>query len=133
MYFLLQQKLNFHSHQSCCKYPHLLSKILGLYSQNIKGTSQIKLTLKISPTNLGAVLQTFSRYDYTIDEIFSDDEISNQNQDRYEKSGGKAYETIMLWKMSLATFTNMFLVLIIQTIGMLCAIQSAEECQTHIG
>tara|TARA_B110000046_G_scaffold178656_1_gene206759 strand:+ start:182 stop:844 length:663 start_codon:yes stop_codon:yes gene_type:complete len=60
------------------------SKILGLYSQNIKGTSQIKLTLKISPTNLGAVLQTFSRYDYTIDEIFSDDEISNQNQDRYD-------------------------------------------------
>jgi len=60
------------------------SKILGLYSQNIKGTTQIKLTLKISPTNLGAVLQTFSRYDYTIDEIFSDDEISNQNQDRYD-------------------------------------------------
>jgi hypothetical protein len=60
------------------------SKILGLYSQNIKGTSQIKLTLKISPTNLGAVLQTFSRYDYKIDEIFSDDEISNQNQDRYD-------------------------------------------------
>ena len=53
-------------------------------TQNIKGTSQIKLTLKISPTNLGAVLQTFSRYDYTIDEIFSDDEISNQNQDRYD-------------------------------------------------
>ena len=60
------------------------SKILAFYNDSIEGTNQIKLTIKITQTNLGAVLQTFSRYDYTIDEIFSDEEIANQTQDRYD-------------------------------------------------
>ena len=59
------------------------SKILAFYNDSIEGSNQIKLTIKITQTNLGAVLQTFSRYDYTIDEIFSDEEIANQTQDRY--------------------------------------------------
>jgi len=60
------------------------SKILAFYNDFIEGTNQIKLTIKITQTNIGAVLQTFSRYDYTIDEIFSDEEIANQTQDRYD-------------------------------------------------
>ena len=60
------------------------SKILAFYNDSIDGSNQIKLTIKITQTNLGAVLQTFSRYDYTIDEIFSDEEIANQTKDRYD-------------------------------------------------
>jgi predicted transcriptional regulator len=60
------------------------SKILAFYNDSVEGSNQIKLTIKITQTNLGAVLQTFSRYDYTIDEIFSDEEIANQTQDRYD-------------------------------------------------
>ena len=60
------------------------SKILAFYNDFIEGTNQIKLTIKITQTNLGAVLQTFSRYDYRIDEIFSDEEIANQTKDRYD-------------------------------------------------
>jgi hypothetical protein len=60
------------------------SKILAFYNDFIEGSNQLKLTIKITQTNLGAVLQTFSRYDYTIDEIFSDEEIANQNKDRYD-------------------------------------------------
>lgn len=60
------------------------SKILAFYNDFIEGTNQIKLTIKITQTNLGAVLQTFSRYDYMIDEIFSDEEIANQTKDRYD-------------------------------------------------
>ena len=60
------------------------SKILSFYSDSKEGSNQIKLTIKLTQTNLGAVLQTFSRYDYTIDEIFSDEEIGNQTQNRYD-------------------------------------------------
>ena len=60
------------------------SKILAFYNDSIDGSNQIKLTIKITQTNLGAVLQTFSRYNYTIDEIFSDEEIANQTKDRYD-------------------------------------------------
>ena len=60
------------------------SKILAFYNDSIDGSNQIKLTIKITQTNLGAVLQTFSSYNYTIDEIFSDEEIANQTKDRYD-------------------------------------------------
>ena len=39
---------------------------------------------EISEGKLGAILQTFSRYEYTVEEIYSDDEINSQGQLRYE-------------------------------------------------
>ena len=60
------------------------AKILSLYSENLESNNQIKLTIKISDSKLGAVLQTFSRYDYTVQDVFSDDEISNQGKQRYD-------------------------------------------------
>ncbi|MBF69578.1 MAG: hypothetical protein CL837_01360, partial [Crocinitomicaceae bacterium] len=53
------------------------AKILSLYSENLESNNQLKLTIKISDGKLGAVLQTFSRYDYTVQDVFSDDEINN--------------------------------------------------------
>ena len=60
------------------------AKILSLYSENLESNNQLKLTIKISDGKLGAVLQTFSRYDYTIQDVFSDDEINNQSKQRYD-------------------------------------------------
>ena len=60
------------------------AKILSLYSENLESNNQLKLTIKISDSKLGAVLQTFSRYDYTVQDVFSDDEISNQGKQRYD-------------------------------------------------
>ena len=60
------------------------SKILSLYSETLDANNQLRLTLKISEGKLGAILQTFSRYEYTVEEIYSDDEINSQGQLRYE-------------------------------------------------
>ena len=60
------------------------AKILSLYSENLESNNQFKLTIKISDGKLGAVLQTFSRYDYTVQDVFSDDEINNQSKQRYD-------------------------------------------------
>ena len=60
------------------------AKILSLYSENLESNNQFKLTIKISDGKLGAVLQTFSRYDYTVLDVFSDDEINNQSKQRYD-------------------------------------------------
>ena len=60
------------------------AKILSLYSENFESNNQLKLTIKISDGKLGALLQTFSRYDYTVQDVFSDDEINNQSKQRYD-------------------------------------------------
>ena len=60
------------------------AKILSLYSENLESNNQLKLTIKISDGKLGAALQTFSRYDYTVQDVFSDDEINNQSKQRYD-------------------------------------------------
>jgi predicted transcriptional regulator len=60
------------------------SKILSLYSEKLDANNQLRLTLKLSEGKLGAILQTFSRYEYTVEEIYSDDEINSQGQLRYE-------------------------------------------------
>ena len=60
------------------------AKILSLYSESLESNNQLKLTIKISDGKLGAVLQTFSRYDYTVQDVFSDDEINNQSKQRYD-------------------------------------------------
>jgi signal-transduction protein with cAMP-binding, CBS, and nucleotidyltransferase domain len=60
------------------------AKIISLYSENLESNNQLKLTIKISDGKLGAILQTFSRYDYTVLDVFSDDEINNQIKQRYD-------------------------------------------------
>ena len=60
------------------------AKILSLYSEPLESNNQLRITLKLSECKLGAILQTFSRYKYIVEEIFSDDEINNLSQQRYD-------------------------------------------------
>ena len=60
------------------------AKILSLYSEPLESNNQLRLTLKLSECKLGGILQTFSRYKYIVEEIFSDDEINNLSQQRYD-------------------------------------------------
>lgn len=60
------------------------AKILAFYSESFDDNNQIRVTIKINQSKLGAILQTFSRYDYTIHEIFTDDQTENEFQDRYD-------------------------------------------------
>lgn len=60
------------------------AKILAFYSETFDDNNQIRVTLKINQSKLGAILQTFSRYDYTIHEIFTDNQTENEFQERYD-------------------------------------------------
>ena len=64
--------------------------ISGMFSDEIRwlpivdDNNQIRVTIKINQSKLGPVLQTFSRYDYNIHEIYTDDETENEFQERYD-------------------------------------------------
>lgn len=60
------------------------AKILGFYTESLLDSNQLRVTIKLNQSKLGPVLQTFSRYDYHIYEIFTDDETTNEYQDRYD-------------------------------------------------
>ena len=60
------------------------AKILGFYTESLLDSNQLRVTIKLNQSKLGPVLQTFSRYDYHIIEIFTDDETTNEYQDRYD-------------------------------------------------
>lgn len=60
------------------------TKILGFYTESVPDSNQIRVTLKLNQSKLSPVLQTFSRYDYHICEIFTDDETINEYQDRFD-------------------------------------------------
>lgn len=60
------------------------TKILGFYTESVPDSNQLRVTLKLNQSKLGPVLQTFSRYDYHVYEIFTDDETTNEYQDRYD-------------------------------------------------
>ena len=60
------------------------SKILSFYTETFDDNNQIRVTIKINQSKLGPVLQTFSRYDYNIHEIYTDDETENEFQERYD-------------------------------------------------
>ena len=56
------------------------AKILGFYTESLPESNQLRVTIKLNQSKLGPVLQTFSRYDYHIYEIFTDDETTNEYQ-----------------------------------------------------
>ena len=60
------------------------AKILGFYTESFHDSNQLRVTIKLNQSKLGPVLQTFSRYDYHVYEIFTDDETTNEYQDRYD-------------------------------------------------
>ena len=60
------------------------AKILGFFTELVPDSNLLRVTIKLNQSKLGPVLQTFSRYDYHIYEIFTDDETTNEYQDRYD-------------------------------------------------
>ncbi len=60
------------------------AKILGFYTETVSDSNQLRVTIKINQSKLGPVLQTFSRYEYHIFELYTDDETTNEYRDRYD-------------------------------------------------
>ncbi len=62
------------------------AKILGLYISSSSDSTSMEVTLKINRTDLSAVLQTFTRYNYTIKASYlHDNTIDNLYHERYEQ------------------------------------------------
>tara|TARA_B100000575_G_C23029604_1_gene592804 strand:- start:218 stop:880 length:663 start_codon:yes stop_codon:yes gene_type:complete len=60
------------------------TKILGFYSETFEDNNQIRVTLKLNQSKIGPTLQTFSRYDYNVYEVYVDDEVENEFKERYD-------------------------------------------------
>jgi len=60
------------------------AKILGFYTEFSNDENQLNVTLKINQTKLGGILQTFSRYDYNVIGLYTDEEDENDFQERYD-------------------------------------------------
>jgi hypothetical protein len=60
------------------------AKILGFYTETFEDNNQLRVTIKLNQSKMGPILQTFSRYDYNIDEVYIDDQMENEFQSRYD-------------------------------------------------
>ncbi len=60
------------------------TKILSLYIISHPDSPQIDVTLKLNRMDISALLQTFNRYNYNVKAIFTEQEINDDLQDRYE-------------------------------------------------
>jgi len=58
-------------------------KILSVYFSQIPNSTKIELTIKVNRSDLGALIQTFDRYNYTIVASIFEDE-NDDLQDRYD-------------------------------------------------
>ncbi|NOY97223.1 MAG: hypothetical protein GXO81_12815 [Chlorobi bacterium] len=62
------------------------AKILSLFVNRLHGSSTMLVTLKLNTIELSAVIQTFTRYDYTIKAVYMDNSMLNDLYDnRYEQ------------------------------------------------
>jgi hypothetical protein len=59
------------------------AKILSLYITSIPDSTMIELTLKINRMDIQPILQTFTRYEYTIKASFAEAEYYDDLLDRY--------------------------------------------------
>jgi len=59
------------------------AKVLGMYITTFPDSTRIEVTLKINRIDVGPVLQTFIRYNYTIKASFSEDSYSESLKERY--------------------------------------------------
>jgi len=61
------------------------AKILSLYLNNHKNSTRLEVTLKINRIDLTSVIQTFTRYNYTIQSTYMDhDDMESLYENRYE-------------------------------------------------
>jgi len=59
------------------------AKILGLYMNPHSDSTKMEVTLKINKIDIGAVLQTFNRYNYIIKASFTEKDIHDDLMERY--------------------------------------------------
>lgn len=60
------------------------SKILSMYVYSHIDSTKLDVTLKISRMDMGAILQTFNRYNYIVKATFTEGEYSDDLRDRYD-------------------------------------------------
>jgi acetoin utilization protein AcuB len=61
------------------------AKILSLYISSHSSSTRLELTLKINKSDLTSIIQTFTRYNYTIQSTFMDhDDMDSLYENRYE-------------------------------------------------
>ena len=60
------------------------ARILSSYITSSEDTTEIEVTIKINKKELGAILQTFNRYDYKVIETYQKDEDFDDLQNRFD-------------------------------------------------
>jgi predicted transcriptional regulator len=62
------------------------AKVLSLHTTSPEDSTIVEVTVKINTDDFSAIRQTFERYDYTIKEVFSDDEnVDDLLEERYQE------------------------------------------------
>jgi acetoin utilization protein AcuB len=59
------------------------AKILGMYITTFPDSTRMEVTLKLNKIDVGPVLQTFMRYNYSIKASFTEDSYTESLQERY--------------------------------------------------
>lgn len=59
------------------------AKVLGMYITTFPDSTRMEVTLKINKIDIGPILQTFIRYNYSIKASFSEDTYTESLQERY--------------------------------------------------
>jgi hypothetical protein len=60
------------------------SSILSLYVQTLPDSTRIEVTIKINRMDIGAIIQTFTRYNYNIKASFFEGDYNDSLRDRYD-------------------------------------------------
>jgi acetoin utilization protein AcuB len=60
------------------------AKILNLYITSLPDSGKMEVTLKVNKIDIGPILQTFSRYNYTVNASYFEDTYSEGLQERFD-------------------------------------------------
>ncbi len=60
------------------------AKILSTFLGSSSNSSQLSLTIKLNQAEINPIIQTFNRYDYTIKNIFTDQDFDDEFQHRFD-------------------------------------------------
>ncbi|PCJ77862.1 MAG: CBS domain-containing protein [Flavobacteriales bacterium] len=60
------------------------ARILGTYLTSHPNSTKIEVTVKVNKSDLGAILQTFNRYDYTVSASYDQGDYGDILKDRYD-------------------------------------------------
>jgi len=60
------------------------AKILCMFVSNHKDSTLIEVTIKVNKTDIGAIIQTFTRYNYTIKASYGEDSLDELYRQRFD-------------------------------------------------